>query len=395
MPRMLARAAGRNERASPGGGDAWATRCAPAGRARPLKPRNEHGFERHCVCPSRGVDLPREVVDSDPLTGEVQPGAPGLAAVVAMSQGATLDGLALELAPGLVVRARQARAGEGATCDLSRLVARVPRLELLDVDVDVALDDLPKIAAVESLPLEALDAVNGRVSVDAVVGLVPAVPRVLNAIRLTLREGTLDWTELERGFHRLAGAVLHFRQRGSRLELEKDIPFVPWDESTLLAWRLDPDDRALARRHRIRLRRLLDVEVLEARRRDAGGAGCYGLSTLALDAIDVAVDLAPCTLPVLGGTAQLGLEREHGAEGVRLRGAIRCARGRQPAPTRVALGVRRASGVLRGLHVVGRRADVGRFTVEDVVGDVQLEGLTPRRLRVRAPKIVVEELSLS
>lgn len=322
--------------------------------------------------------------------------SPHLAALAAAVDGAALRGCQVELAPGVVARAGQVSAPQGLTLD--GLAATVPVLELLDVTAEVDVAALLGAAQGASLPdLDLLDAVSGHAHVDAVVGLVPAVPRLKSALRLTIREGAIDFTQLERGFHALADAVLNFRVNGDRLELEKDIPLVPWDESTLLAWELDADDRALAAKNRVRLGRLADVQILESGRRDAGGKGCYGLGSLALEDIDIDVSVLRPRVDVAlaKGEVQLGLDGAPGLQGLRLRGAVRCAQDGPARATKVAVSVQALHAALRGLSALGLVVDAQRLVVTDVSGDVTFEGLTPTRLTVSIPRVLLEGVRLA
>jgi hypothetical protein len=318
-----------------------------------------------------------------------------LAALAAAAGGAELRDCQVELAPGVVARAVRVHAPQGVTLDGRAVTA--PVLELLDVtaEVDVAAV-LDGALGAARLDLDLLDAVSGHAHVDAIVGLVPAVPRLKSALRLTIREGAIDFTQLERGFHALADAVLNFRVKGDRLELEKDIPLVPWDESTLLAWELDADDRALAAKNRVRLGRLADVQILESGRRDAGGKGCYGLGSLALEGIDVDVSVLRPRVDVAlaQGEVQLGLDGAPGLQGLRLHGAVRCAQDGPARATKVAVSVQALHAALRGLSALGFVLDAQRLVVKDVSGDLTFEGLTPTRLTVSVPRVLLEGVRL-
>lgn len=300
--------------------------------------------------------------------------------------------LSAELAPGVTVRVGALLLPEGAALRDGQPAA--PVVELADVSADVDLAELQAHLGgaldLAALDLSLLDAVAGHANVDAVVAL-KGLPRVKNELRLGIVEGSIDFKALERGFHSVVDAVLDFRVKGSRLELEKDIPLVPWDESTLVAWQLRGDDLALAARDRVRLRRLLDLQVLDAGRRTEGGRGCYGLGSLALEGLDVAVGLTrPVDLPLAGGVVQLGLDGAPGVERLTLRGAVRCA-----GAGTVALGVQAVTGALRGLQAAGLSLDAARLSAADVSGAVAFEGLAPTRLTLTAPRVRLEGVSLA
>lgn len=328
---------------------------------------------------------------------DVQPESdlhPRLAALAAFVAVAELNGWSVDLGPGLSVRAGEVRVTEGLT--LREHVATVPTIELTDVTADLDLEALFELAQDAPLPdLDFLDAVSGHANLDATVGLIasPAVPRLKSAVRLSIREGAIDFKQLERGFHPLADAVLDFHVKGSRLELEKDIPLLPWDESTLLAWRLDADDRALAAKNRVRLGKLVDVEILESGRREAGHVGCYGLGSLALENIDIDVSILRPRIDVAfaggSGEVQLGLDGAPGLQGLRVRGAVRCGQG-GARTSKVDVTVQAVNAALRGLSFMGHGLSAERLVVADVSGEVTFEGLTPTRLTVNLPKVRLE-----
>lgn len=333
--------------------------------------------------------------DEDVETSAVVTSPP--AALAAAFAGAELRDVSFDLAPGIVARVREVRVPEGATAVATG--ANVPVLELLDVTADVDVAAALQLAPARggALPdLDALDGVSGHANVDAVVGLTRSMPRVKNAIRLDIREGTIDFRQLEHSFHALADAVLNFRVKGARLELEKDIPLVPWDETTLVAWPLDERDRALAARDRVRLRRLLDVQILETGRRDAGGKGCYGLGSLALEDIDVAASvLASVDVPFGGGVVTLGAGGAAGLRGLRVRGALGCTRDGPPTASKLDVTVLAVTAAVRGLSAAGLVVDVQRLAIEDVSGELSFEGLEPRRLTLNLPKVRLEGVTLA
>lgn len=327
-------------------------------------------------------------------------------ALVAAFAKAALDALSLELPPAIAARAGRLQLPGAAT--FADGVLGCPTVELLDATVDVDLGSLPRGRGLARRPaareaLRLLDALGGQLDVDAIVGVAahPAIPKVTNALRIPIEAGTLDFQALERGFHRLVDAVLNLRVRDARLELEKDIPLVPWDESTLVAWDLDADDQALAALGRVRLRRLLDAKVLDARLKGAPGTsegeGCHGFGSLALEGLDLRLSTTAAVelrLPG-GGVARLGSPGEPGLDELRVRGAVRCARDGPPPSTSLTLGARAITGALRGVRAAGVLVDATRFAVEEPSGAVAFEGLTPVRLTLRTPRIKLEGVTVA
>lgn len=310
---------------------------------------------------------------------------------------AQLGGLSAELTAGVTLSVGEVVLPQGAALRDGQPSA--PLVELVDVKVEVDVAtlwaELGGALDPGALDLSLLDAVAGHANVDAVVAL-KGLPRVRSALRLGILEGSIDFKALERSFHSLADAVLNFKVTGSRLELEKDIPFVPWDESTLVAWELDEDDRALAARDRVRLRRLLDLQVLHAGRKAAGSAGCYGFGSVALEDLDVAVSLTrQVDVPLAGGVVQLGLGGAPGVERLAARGSVRCPSGGSERGTTVVLGVQAVSGALRGLQAAGLSLDAARFAAPNVAGQVTFDGLAPTRVTLTVPRLRLEGVSLA
>lgn len=336
-----------------------------------------------------------------PIDAPASPLASAVATFGLAAAAGELDAIALQLLPGVLAHVGTLRLCEGVT--LADDVATVPAVDLVDVKVEAEVAALlratqgvraPDLALLDPL----LDAVSGQANVDAQVGLLAGVPlpRVMNRLRLPIIDGTIDFTQLERGLHRLADAVLDFHVRDGRLELEKDIPFVPWDEATLVAWDLDARDQALAAQGRVRLRRLLDAQVLEERRQAAGAQGCFGLGSLGLEDIAIDVDLRPeVTVPIAGGAVQLGVEGLPGVSGLQLRGAVRCTSDGPAPASSVTLAIGAVNAAGHGLHALGFVAGAARVMAADVSGALSFEGLTPRRLTISAPKVRLEGLTIA
>ena len=75
----------------------------------------------------------------------------------------------------------------------------------------------------------------------------------MHKLRVPVEHGVINFHELERDLSFLEDAVLDFEWKGDRLILEKDIPLVPFDNETLVSWRLDDEGQALADAERLRL----------------------------------------------------------------------------------------------------------------------------------------------
>lgn len=144
------------------------------------------------------------------------------------------------------------------------------------------------------IDLAFLDGLEGHIRADVSTHVrLPLVPdwRALHRIRLDVREGRIEFERLEHGLSKLPDAILDFKLRDGRLCLDKDIPVVPFDRTTLLSWPLSDEELRHAHDGWVQLSRLLEPKVEIQRRRRARDDGGRFLQEVRVQDIDVSLSL--------------------------------------------------------------------------------------------------------
>jgi hypothetical protein len=274
----------------------------------------------------------------------------------------TLDQLSLELEAGLA-RLLRPRAQPSAR----RSMPRVP--------------DLPF-----------LEHVQGYASCD--LSLDVAVPVIKQrsakyALRLDVAAGVINFQELEQGLSWLEDALVDFEVKGDRLILELDpLPLVTFDNQTLVSWRLDPADRALAQSKRVRLRKLLDYEleprvagVADRALNSRSGNAANSLRRLDLRNLDVALSIGGPSELALPGllSARLGGHGKPAVGQLRLAGALHYAEN-QVERGELALELRMLELEALALEQSGVSVCAGRLSVGALeIPHLGFEGFAPKR----------------
>ncbi len=221
-----------------------------------------------------------------------------------------------------------------------------------------------------------LDDLCGRVNVDAFLDVgIPILKSraATHTVRQELVDGTIDFKKLEAGLSGLEDAVLDFEVKPGKLILEKDIPLIPWDNTTLVWWPLDAKEQELARsRQRVRLRRLLDYTLTDfvltkLQPTASAGAPLVTLRRVELNALDVAVSVGgPRRLELPFATLRLGAQGCPAVRRARATGSVKLAPGVTTPPTTLSLLVDGVSIGLDRLALLGLTAALESLTVAAV-----------------------------
>ncbi|MBT8492490.1 MAG: hypothetical protein KJO07_05485 [Deltaproteobacteria bacterium] len=119
-------------------------------------------------------------------------------------------------------------------------------------------------SALRPTSFDFLDRLHGRLDADVEIDYDAKVigrRRAVHKFHLPISDGSIDYRRLESGLAHLENSVIDIELDGDRLIVEKDLPLIPFDNTTLLSWPLTPEEKQLAETGRIRLARLLDFEI--------------------------------------------------------------------------------------------------------------------------------------
>jgi len=292
--------------------------------------------------------------------------------------GVTLSGLELR-AGAVTLRLERVSLDRGITLEGRELT--IPELTFERATLDVDPIELGRGGG-GRIDLPFLDALNGRLHADITIDVTAPVlgrRRATHPVRLTVTSGTIDFKQLERDLALLEDTVLDFEVQGDALILEKDLPLVPFDNTTLVSWHLpDREERELARRNRVRLRRLLDFRVAE----DDDHAVDVELHRLELSDIDLSLNLDGLAVIALGsaGEVHLGGDERPGVLELNATGAL-CHDATTTAQTELRLSLREINGRLPCFSVGGATVKSGDFRLSAVEqARVAFSGFVPRSL---------------
>ena len=296
---------------------------------------------------------------------------------------------------GLSVRLESLTLPSGLGWDGERFEARTVRLGTMTLRAQ----DLPSMrsrqreqptpASPEAKPdLRLLDHVSGKVAVDVTVdAAIKSIGRrkATHRFRIPIRAGALDFKTVEKSLARLEDSILDFVVAKSTLRLVKDIPLVPFDTRTLVSWKLNREDQALAADNRVRLRRLLDYQLPPAERRtepaEPAEPSPLRLDSVRCDDLDVALKLRGPTEARLpqGGRLLLGDNRRAAVGNATLTGTVVYRPGKPDQATTLTATAARLRGAIESLTVAGWCVDAGAVTV-DAVEPVRLalRGVVPQ-----------------
>lgn len=255
------------------------------------------------------------------------------------------------------------------------------------------------------LDLVALDRLNGKIDVDLTADTtapILGVRRATHHFRLKVDHGALNYYRLEKSLSALEDALLDFRVVDRRLRLVADVPFVSLDKKTVVSWPLpDAEELALADKHMVRLRRLLDYE-LPRRRSEAPAArskskakSSFEVRELRFDGIDVELRWSGgdrVELPS-GGAIVLGAPNRPAVADLAVRGGLRYSP-REASAGGLAIAAERIRLGLEELPVAGRVLDLGRIRCDTLSAQLDFAGLSPRALEAKLGSVRLRDLAL-
>jgi hypothetical protein len=248
-----------------------------------------------------------------------------------------------------------------------------------------------------------LDGLQGQLDVDLYIDATYPVygeRKVTHHFRIPIADGAIDYKKLEKSLATLEDAVLDIELLPGELILEKDLPLVPFDNQTLVRWRLEPHEQALAAVQRVRLSTLLKAELPEpdksvADRREKDGKGPLQLHRLELRELDLRLEeLSKGGVIDLGSAGRLRFVVDGGGgdakakplEDLRVHGVLRHVTAGDTSPGELQLGCARLRCDLEALQT-GDRALSAR--------GLQLEGLDHQRSKLSFDGLEPKELTLA
>jgi hypothetical protein len=231
----------------------------------------------------------------------------------------------------------------------------------------------------------------------------PILPdwNALHRFRVDVRDGRVEFDRLEHGLSKLPDAVLDFNLRDDRLCLDKDIPLVPFDRTTLLSWKLRGEEIDHAERGWIRLSHLLEPRVEVQRRDEDRDEGPRYLQELRIHDIDVALTLAPDAVVALpgGGSIQLGRAVKKRTDRAspaiaetRVEGEIVYRPDRRKPSGGVSIEADRVTLGLEGLPAGERKVDIPWVTADQLRAQVKTRDVVVQQVIVDVDDLVFEDV---
>jgi hypothetical protein len=268
-------------------------------------------------------------------------------------------------------------------------------------------DDVPKPEAPPSkLSLggfEFLDSLNGHVNVDVDVDVdVPVIGtrEATHHYRTPIKDGTVSIEKLEDDLAGLEDAVIDFEVENGQLILEKDLPLIPWDNTTLISWDLDPEELAMAERDRVRLRTLLKYDLHLGDGKGGGGGATAGvvIRKIAARNLDVVLSMTTPSVIALGdiGTIRIGTEDRHGLVGLTASGEGHFKPNEEMAPTAIQAGIEEVLLGFEALKIAMLQMDADAIQLEHIHDvEISMEGYLPRRLEATVDVFTATNLELT
>lgn len=251
--------------------------------------------------------------------------------------------------------------------------------------------------------LTPLDALHGYVHADVRVDVrLPVIShRVFtHKTRLDVRQGTIDFKQLEDGLGMLEDALVDIEVRKNALVVE-----VKGVKKTLVAWPLDAEGMALAQQDRVKLRTLAAPDLPKGEPAETppppeGKEKSIGLRRVDVDGIDVQLGLSGgATLTVPQATIRLGSNEEAALEQLTLQGGLTYAPAESGRASHEDPKTLRAT--LRGLHlgldslIVGSSfVKVGRISLAELrETTITMAGIMPAKIEASARGLVLESVA--
>ncbi len=262
-----------------------------------------------------------------------------------------------------------------------------------------------------------LDGLQGKLDVDLYIDAtypVYGARKVTHHFRIPIDEGAINYKTLEKSLATLEDAVVDIELLPGELILEKDLPLLPFDNQTLVRWRLEPHEQTLAEGQRVRLSTLLEAEIPIAKKEPSrsprdekeSAKGPLQLHRLELRELDLELALNQGGVLDLGHAGRLRFtKRELGEggdspplEGLRVQGVLRhVAEQGVASPGELVLGCARLRCDLEALRVGDRALSAQGLSLEGLDGarsTLSFEGLKLRRLTLEAAALSVADLRL-
>jgi hypothetical protein len=249
-----------------------------------------------------------------------------------------------------------------------------------------------------------LDHLNGKLDVDLTAdATVPIIGRrkATHHFRIPIDEGTVDYKAMEHSLSALEDSVLDFKVRDNRLLLVVNVPLLPLDATTLVSWMLERDELVMAKRKRVRLRRLLDYQLREPKKEKKKKASdkkaSFALRALHFDRLVFEISVrGPVELPLGGGIVKLGEHTQPAVAALRVRGDVHYDASGTSMPTELKLDVESFHGGLADLAVGSGKLNAGAIHVAAVPDfTIGFEGVRPGKLAGTFRGVEVRELQLT
>jgi hypothetical protein len=257
-----------------------------------------------------------------------------------------------------------------------------------------------RVARSEPIDLKFLDQLSGRVNVDLSVDVrVPVIKRrvAVHRFRIPIDKGTIDFHELERDLSFLEDAILDFKLKDDRLVFQKDIPLIPFDEETIVYWKLDDDEIRMAQNNLVRLRRLATAKLPDRPKKRPDEPSGLEIVKLDLEPIEAVLRLdGPARVAHGGFAITFGDAARPGFGELRIAGAVRY-RPNQPAqPGEVRIDLRELVAGCERIAVGSSTLAAESIEIAAVV-DVHLifEGIRPTVARGAIRGLQTRGLSLA
>lgn len=254
----------------------------------------------------------------------------------------------------------------------------------------------------DPIDLHFLDSIRGHVNVDVVVDVtLPWIGRrrATHRLRVPIHDGTIDFEALENDVHWLEGSVLDFEVEGTRLVLfRRDLPLIPIGGKALMWWNFDEEDRALAKRRRVRLRNLFRPVFPRGNTvGDKKKKSKLTVHEISLRNIDVELSMQlPGTLELPhGGVIRFGAENQAGIADLKVAGDIVFGSDKPAIDTELRGRIGLMDVTTHGLKLGGIEITCDRLHLGAIDNlSLQFRGLHPVAVRAEINRVAGSNLRL-
>jgi len=344
-------------------------------------------------------------IDQAIVTGVEFESRRGEAAVVRLGA-VEIDSAKLEMDGGYVVVHGLVLTGVTIGDDISIRASRVERGHVATAGLTPG-DPAPPGRREVPIDLSFLDGLDGHIHADVSTHVrLPIVPdwRALHRLRLAVQQGRIEFERLEHGLSKLPDAVLDFNLRDGVLCLDKDIPMVPFDRTTLLSWPLSDEELRDAESGWVQLSRLFEPRVEIERKKRERDVGPKFLQQVRIHDIDIDLSLARDAVVALPGGVRLRLGEAVDAdvpkgaaavEEARISGEVLYRPDERRPPGTITI---EADGLLLGiggLTVADRELDVPKLRVGQLRSEVRMRDLSVERVYTDLDDIELTDLTVA